>query len=1003
MLLIEGSEIWLQERERKSKLYDEFDMFTSVPGETIHSYYLRFAQMINNMHSIGMIMRPIQVNTKFINHLQPEWRKFVTDVKLSKDLNNTNFDHLYAYLRQHEAHVDEIVQGRQNQGYAGSGTRSNANATEVNRTGGTNTAGHAKVIRCYNYILSEVPTHDNYPDNHVIDQNVQEMQYSDEHDSNNNPDIDITKMSNQVAKCNEVDKENKIINESLTAELERYKEQIKLFEERQQCDLNDREKYIDGQLRKVIVDKNAKEKEDKYLDEIIELEKQKKALDNVIDKIAQRKVPALYCGNTIVKQHAALSVIDTEETLKLAEESRLKMHAKQNDLIVQEKKVNIAPIDYVALNKMSEHFVKHFVPQNQLSTEQAFWLPISKPVSDIPPVQTEPVLKEIPRELPTISLVKDNFNKMRSHVNDFENVVTFCTKVTGQNEGLMRSGVTTRIPEKLLGDEGLSSGGTKLNSIFITTEGAATRDVGTETHGGLTESVLQTQKTPSPSSAFIKENIDVLRTMIKEHDQQAKMKATPRKLAYADSDKEAPARVYEGNKDPEDHLGIPPVLHISAFMHGHGHPKLAKKLNDKIPKTMDEMFKRVRAFIRGEVATGSAEMVRPSQRDKGKDTFTPLTKTSKEILSMESVSFPEPLPLIRTPEKQNLNKFCDYHRDIGHNTNNYNQLKKKLEEAVASGKLAHLVKDIRRNNQRNVNQGRNGVKVINMIREEGSRKRPFEEGTKEDAEECFTLRARKSRPIRDRWESHVDKNQLQAVYLADILTEYMEVYSHDGSESTTVLRFVMEHQLKMYPFAEPVTHKRRPVAPEGRLALKEKVFRWLREGLIRKVQHLEWITNAIPIKLTNGTWKVHVNYSTLNKACAKDMYPFPEEGEELASLMGYPYKCFLRLPKEYNQIRMAEDDEEKTGHMEEGVYCFTHMLKELKNSAATLQRMMEKILADQRGRNMEIHLEEIVIKSKTISKFISKLTELKHPIREARTRMETTKESSWMNEAEEAL
>ncbi|GKA76402.1 reverse transcriptase domain-containing protein [Tanacetum coccineum] len=109
-------------------------------------------------------------------------------------------------------------------------------------------------------------------------------------------------------------------------------------------------------------------------------------------------------------------------------------------------------------------------------------------------------------------------------------------------------------------------------------------------------------------------------------------------------------------------------------------------------------------------------------------TFTPLTKTLKEILAMESVSFPEPPPLIGTPEKQNLNKFCDYHGDRGHNTNDCYQLKKQIEEAVASGKLAHLVKDIRRNNQRNGNQGRNGVKVINMIRVEGSRKRPFEEG-----------------------------------------------------------------------------------------------------------------------------------------------------------------------------------------------------------------------------------------------------------------------------------
>ncbi|GJQ89766.1 retrovirus-related pol polyprotein from transposon TNT 1-94 [Tanacetum coccineum] len=74
------------------------------------------------------------------------------------------------------------------------------------------------------------------------------------------------------------------------------------------------------------------------------------------------------------------------------------------------------------------------------------------------------------------------------------------------------------------------------------------------------------------------------------------------------------------------------------------------------------------------------------------------------------------------------------------------------------------------------------------------------------------------------------------------------------------------------------------------------------------------------------------------------------EGEELASLIGYPYICFLRLLKEYSQIRMAEDDKEKTGfHTEEGVYCFPHMPKELKNSAAILQMMIEKDLADQRG------------------------------------------------------
>ncbi|GJU42200.1 hypothetical protein Tco_1195157 [Tanacetum coccineum] len=66
-LLIQGSELSLQERE--SKLYDDFDTFTSMPGETIHSYYMRFAQLINDIRTIGMTMKPLQVNTKFVNHL----------------------------------------------------------------------------------------------------------------------------------------------------------------------------------------------------------------------------------------------------------------------------------------------------------------------------------------------------------------------------------------------------------------------------------------------------------------------------------------------------------------------------------------------------------------------------------------------------------------------------------------------------------------------------------------------------------------------------------------------------------------------------------------------------------------------------------------------------------------------------------------------------------------------------------------------------------------------
>ncbi|GJU71363.1 retrovirus-related pol polyprotein from transposon TNT 1-94 [Tanacetum coccineum] len=67
-------------------------------------------------------------------------------------------------------------------------------------------------------------------------------------------------------------------------------------------------------------------------------------------------------------------VVDDEETLILEEVSRSKMLAKQNDPILKEKKVNTTPINYVELNRLSEDFGIRFVPQQELSAEQAFCL-----------------------------------------------------------------------------------------------------------------------------------------------------------------------------------------------------------------------------------------------------------------------------------------------------------------------------------------------------------------------------------------------------------------------------------------------------------------------------------------------------------------------------------------------------------------------------------------------------------------------------------------------------
>ncbi|GJW73615.1 hypothetical protein Tco_0132985 [Tanacetum coccineum] len=165
--------------------------------------------------------------------------------------------------------------------------------------------------------------------------------------------------------------------------------------------------------------------------------------------------------------------------------------------------------------------------------------------------------------------------------------------------------------------------------------------------------------------------------------------------------------------------GAPECMRISGFMHGITNPDLIKKLNDNIPKSMDKMMSVTTAFLRGEVAAANQakKKVPPAwkhhetshipnfdkrldfknQHKSGRrqDRFTPLTKTPKKILAMDNVKFKAPLPITSLAKNQNKNKFCEFHGDNSHSTDKCIHLKRQIEEAVKSGQLSHLVKEIK--------------------------------------------------------------------------------------------------------------------------------------------------------------------------------------------------------------------------------------------------------------------------------------------------------------------
>ncbi|GKB20661.1 hypothetical protein Tco_0854584 [Tanacetum coccineum] len=173
-----------------------------------------------------------------------------------------------------------------------------------------------------------------------------------------------------------------------------------------------------------------KERESKSIDKEIILENKNKGLENIVCKFyqstqamhmltkpqvfydnthkqalgyqnpiylkrAQWNKPILYDGNVLSKTHDVLSVVVEEETLILAEESRLKMVEKQNDPIMKKDEIKITLINYTELNKLAEDFGKHFVLQQELSTKQKFWSQSSEKNFEEPSTSNTPVKIEV--------------------------------------------------------------------------------------------------------------------------------------------------------------------------------------------------------------------------------------------------------------------------------------------------------------------------------------------------------------------------------------------------------------------------------------------------------------------------------------------------------------------------------------------------------------------------------------------------------------------------------
>ena len=139
-----------------------------------------------------------------------------------------------------------------------------------------------------------------------------------------------------------------------------------------------------------------------------------------------------------------------------------------------------------------------------------------------------------------------------------------------------------------------------------------------------------------------------------------------------------------------------------------------------------------------------------------------------------------------------------------------------------------------------------------------------------------------------------------------------------------------------------------------------------------------------------------VDFTDLNKVCPKDPFPIPEIDQLVDATVSHRWMSFLDVFQGYHQIPLALDDQEKTAFVTPiRNYHYRVMLFGLKNAGSIYQRMMTRTFESQLGKNIEIYIDDMVVKSKVVSEHLGDLGNILEVLRKYKLRPNASKCSFW--------
>nr|GEW87618.1 reverse transcriptase domain-containing protein [Tanacetum cinerariifolium] len=173
----------------------------------------------------------------------------------------------------------------------------------------------------------------------------------------------------------------------------------------------------------------------------------------------------------------------------------------------------------------------------------------------------------------------------------------------------------------------------------------------------------------------------------------------------------------------------------------------------------------------------------------------------------------------------------------------------------------------------------------------------------------------------------------------------LDIFAWKPANMTGVPRHIAEHRLNVREGCSSVRQKKRGQAADRNQAILEGVGKLVEAGIMKEVHYHDWLSNPVMVKKHDGNWRMCVDFKDLNKACPKDGYPLPEIDWNVESL----------------------------------------------NAGATYQRLVDKSFYKQINRNLEVYVDDLVIKSHTKDEIVRGIEETFKTLREINMKLNPKK------------